>query len=46
MLEEIVYGQGWVISVKVWLRLPERERDTLLTTSFLNHSFVLGIVWA
>ena len=29
-LEGIVYGPGMEIPPEVWLRLPERERNTLL----------------
>ena len=46
-LEGIVYGPAWEIPLAVWLRVPVRERNTLLNTAkverclapSLHHSF-------
>jgi hypothetical protein len=32
-VEQIVYPPGWKIPLAVWLRVPVRERNTLLNTA-------------
>ncbi len=35
-LEGIIYGPGWEIPPEVWLRLLERERNTLLNVGMVE----------